>query len=48
MRRVEEIIQAEEDLKAAEKKKDEQYEAMKLRIKFMYESGSGTATMKRL
>ncbi len=44
----EEIIQAEEDLKAAEKKKDEQYEAMKLRIKFMYESGSGTATMEKV
>ena len=44
----EEIIQAEEDLKAAEKKKDEQYEAMKLRIKFMYESRSGTATMEKV
>lgn len=44
----EEIIQAEEDLKVAEAKKDEQYEAMKLRIKYMYESGSGTATMEKV
>lgn len=44
----EEIIQAEEDLKAAEEKKEEQYEAMKLRIKYMYESGSGTATMEKV
>ncbi len=44
----EEIIQAEEDLKAAEAKKEEQYEAMKLRIKYMYESSSGTATMEKV
>lgn len=44
----EEIIQAEKDLKAAEEKKEEQYEAMKLRIKYMYESGSGTATMEKV
>ena len=44
----EEIIQAEEDLKVAEEEKDEQYEAMKLRIKYMYESGSGTATMEKV
>lgn len=43
-----EIMQAEEDLAAAEEKKQEQYEAMKLRIKFMYESGSGTATMEKV
>lgn len=43
-----EITQAEEDLAAAEEKKEEQYEAMKLRIKFMYESGSGTATMEKV
>lgn len=42
------ITQAEEDLEAAEEKKAEQYEAMKLRIKFMYESGSGTATMEKV
>ncbi len=44
----EEIIQAEEDLKVAQQKKDEQYEAMKLRIKYMYEAGSGTATMEKV
>ncbi len=32
-----EITQAEEDLAAAQEKEEEQYEAMKLRIKFMYE-----------
>lgn len=42
------ITQAEEDLEAAEEKREEQYEAMKLRIKFMYESGSGTATMEKV
>ena len=44
----EEIIQAKEDLKAAEEKRDEQYEAMKLRIKYMYEAGTGTATMEKV
>ncbi|WP_072525874.1 coiled-coil domain-containing protein [Clostridium sp. Marseille-P3244] len=44
----EEILQAEEDLEEAEAKKEEQYEAMKLRIKYMYESGSGTATMEKV
>lgn len=39
----EEITQAEEDLVAAEEKEQEQYEAMKLRIKYMYEEGSSTA-----
>lgn len=34
-----EIGQAEEDLSAAEEKEKQQYEAMKLRIKFMYEGG---------
>ena len=43
-----EITQAEADLKAAEEKKQEQYDAMKLRIKYMYESGSGTATMEKV
>ena len=43
-----EITQAEADLEAAEVKKEEQYEAMKLRIKYMYESGSGTATMEKV
>ena len=44
----EEIIQAQEDLKAAEAKEEEQYQAMKLRIKYMYEAGSGTATMEKV
>lgn len=43
-----EITQAEADLEEAETKREEQYEAMKLRIKFMYESGSGTATMEKV
>lgn len=44
----EEITQAEKDLEAAEKKRQEQYDAMKLRIKYMYEAGSGTATMEKV
>lgn len=44
----EEIIQAEKDLDAAEEKRQEQYDAMKLRIKYMYEAGSGTATMEKV
>ena len=43
-----EITQAQEDLAAAEEKKEQQYEAMKLRIKYMYEAGSGTATMEKV
>ncbi len=39
----EEIIQAEEDLKDARKLEEVQYEAMKLRIKYMYEEGRTTA-----
>lgn len=39
----EEITQAEEDLKEAQELSDEQYEAMKLRIKYMYENGTTTA-----
>ncbi len=39
----EEIIQATDDLAAAEVKEKEQYEAMKLRIKYMYEEGNTTA-----
>ena len=38
-----EITQAEEDLAAAQEKEEEQYEAMKLRIKFMYEEGDTSA-----
>lgn len=39
----EEISQAKEDLQAAEEKEQEQYEAMKLRIKYMYENGEISA-----
>lgn len=39
----EEIIQAEEDLEDARKLEEVQYEAMKLRIKYMYEEGRTTA-----
>ena len=37
-----EIDQANTDLKAAEAKEDEQYAAMKLRIKYMYEDGNAS------
>lgn len=39
----EEILQAQQDLVAAEAKEREQYEAMKIRIKYMYEEGDTTA-----
>ena len=39
----EEITKAEEDLKEAQEKEQEQYEAMKKRIKFMYEEGDTTS-----
>lgn len=39
----EEITKAEEDLEEAQEKEQEQYEAMKKRIKFMYEEGDTTA-----
>lgn len=39
----EEINQAEEDLEEEQELKDEQYEAMKLRIKYMYENGTVSA-----
>lgn len=39
----EEITKAEEDLKEAQEKEQEQYEAMKKRIKFLYEEGDTTA-----
>lgn len=38
-----EIIQAEADLKEAEEKEKQQYEDLKLRIKYMYEEGEGSA-----
>lgn len=37
MEKGQEIVQAEADLKVAEEKEKQQYEAMKLRIKYMYE-----------
>ena len=43
-----EISKAEKDLTAAEKKKDVQYESMKLRIKYMYESGGSTAELEKI
>lgn len=43
MEKGQEIVQAEEDLAAAEEKERQQYEAMKLRIKYMYESGDSSA-----
>lgn len=42
----EKLIQAEEDLTVAEEKKQKQYEDMKLRIKYMYEEGNGSALEK--
>lgn len=39
----EEILQATDDLEAAEKKEKEQYEAMKKRIRMMYEEGNTSA-----
>ena len=44
----EEIAKTEEDLKAAEEDQEQQYEAMKLRIKYMYEEGSGSATIEKV
>lgn len=43
-----EIIQAEEDLKLAEEKEKQQYEDLKLRIKYMYEEGEGKAVERIL
>ena len=43
-----EITQTEEDLKEAEEDEQEQYEAMKLRIKYMYEAGTGSADLDRV
>ena len=44
----EEISQTQEDLKAAQEEEAQQYEAMKLRIKYMYENGSGTAAVEKV
>lgn len=42
------ISQAKVDLKAANEKKESQKEAMKIRIKYMYESSTGSATMEKV
>ena len=39
----EKILKAQEDLEEAEKKADEQYESMKIRIRYMYENGQTDA-----
>lgn len=39
----EEITQAEKDLKAAQEKEEQQYNDMKIRIKYMYEEGDSSA-----
>lgn len=44
----EEISQTEEDLKTAQEEQEQQYAAMKLRIKYMYEEGTGTATVEKV
>lgn len=44
----EEISQTEEDLKTAQEEQEQQYAAMKLRIKYMYEEGKGTATVEKV
>ena len=44
----EEISQTEEDLKKAEEEQEAQYEAMKVRIKYMYEEGSGSAVVEKV
>lgn len=43
-----EITQAEKDLDAAEEKRQEQYDAMKLRIKYIYESGGDAAALEKV
>lgn len=43
-----EISQAEADLTVAEEKKESQYEAMKLRIKYVYESGGDAAMLEKI
>lgn len=44
----EQIIQTKKDLAEAEEREKEQYEAMKLRIKYMYEAGAGLTAEKVL
>ena len=38
-----ELVQAQQDLAVAEEKKQQQYEDMKIRIKYMYEKGDTSA-----
>ncbi len=42
----EQVVKAEADLKVAEEKQKQQYEDMKLRIKYMYEEGGSSAVEK--
>lgn len=44
----EEISQTEEDLKAAQEEQEQQYQAMKRRIKYMYEAGTGSAMVEKV
>ena len=44
----EEISQTDEDLKAAQEEQEQQYQAMKRRIKYMYEAGTGSATVEKV
>lgn len=43
-----EISQAEDDLAVAEEKRQDQYDAMKLRIKYIYESGGDAVTLEKI
>lgn len=43
-----EITQAEDDLDVAEEKRQDQYDAMKLRIKYIYESGGDAVTLEKI
>lgn len=42
------ISKAEEDLAEAEAKRENQYDSMKLRIKYLYESGGNTAMLEKV
>lgn len=44
----EEITRTQDDLAEAEKEEESQYTSMKLRIKYMYESGTGMASLERV
>ena len=44
----EELNQAQADYDAAKQKEEEQYEAMKLRIQYIYAAGTGTATLEQV